>query len=120
MELTKKKANYILQRIYCVIREGEVSLVFSKDLGTWSGLLSGKHIIVHPCRKVLSTMVHEFLHLLYPDAMESKVYKWEREMMLLLTDRQLENLACRLPQIMNLIPFFENVLELKKELQRRR
>jgi len=41
-------------------------------------------------------------------------------MMLLLTDRQLENLACRLPQIMNLIPFFENVLELKKELQRRR
>lgn len=56
---------------------------------------SSAHIVLDPRDKLISTLIHEVLHYLYPDASETKVLEMERALINQLSERQIKNIIKR-------------------------
>jgi hypothetical protein len=110
--MEKKRADYLLGRIYKTLKDPDVRLRLDRSLGKIYGecSLSWRHpervtITVNPAKKgarggFMSTLLHECLHMVLADLDEKAICSLEKEMFEVLTDRQLENLlkkaACRI------------------------
>ena len=67
--------------------------VYFKDLGSKTcGEQLGNTIYLHPRQDILSTTIHETLHLLYPEWSENKVVKTEASICRSLSIKQFKDL----------------------------
>ena len=57
---------------------------------------------LNPKEEVLSTLVHEVLHVKYPDMSEKRVLAKEREIMAQLSHRQLMNMTVKLGEALRM------------------
>lgn len=105
LEMTKPEANRLLHRIYKKFREGLTIHIMKEAEHFFGCVFFGEnidpHMVLNPDRPWLtrggfiSTIIHEGLHLVSDDFSEEEVCKMERQMMKLLSNRQLENLLKR-------------------------
>ena len=96
--MTKKEANRLLQRCYRLLENPKVALGFAQLQEGISGevVIACGVITIDPLKDALTTVLHECLHLLFPDASEAKVLQLEREMASQLTTRQWKNRCGRI------------------------
>ncbi len=109
---TKMQSNRILWRIYKRIKMKEVVVRFDSSIGhskpkldAWLHI-SGKDtiIIIRPDAIIIDSFVHEYLHILYCDSSEIDIITMETELISLWSDRQKENLICRLTELIRVRP----------------
>ena len=97
-----KKSRYILHRIYKLFRERKVVFKFDSKLRNdrygqviYNMNIGGWMIKVNPLNQpkegIISTMLHECLHILYPDKEEPEIIKLEKLVYKYISDRQREN-----------------------------
>lgn len=110
--MNKAQATRILHRMYRVIEEGDLSFRFDRgidpDYGRIYRKVDGEYRSVaqiNPLKKGsdggwMSTIIHEILHELY-DVSEKEIRKKEKQLMKLLSDRQLGNLLKRVTGVWN-------------------
>lgn len=96
--MTGEKASYYLRRIYGLLQHGDTVLRLRKFKGNIEGVAidAVQYMAVDPRRNFGSTVIHECLHILYPNWCESKVLKTEEGIANTLTERQWRNLYFRL------------------------
>lgn len=91
----KARANYLLRRIYQLLDSRQVSLVFKRMSG-YAGRIERKQeiakILLDPTQDIVSVLIHECLHILYPKWSETEVLKVERSIMQHLALRQFKYL----------------------------
>ena len=102
--MTKPEADRLLHRIYRQFKRG-LTIRLSKEAKDLFGCVVigdfTSQMVLNPNKPWLtkggfiSTIIHEGLHLVDIDFTEEEVCKMEREMMRLLSNRQLENLLKR-------------------------
>jgi len=82
------------RRILCFCRTHSISIVLERMRATCGEAYFGIDIIkLDPRRDVLNTLVHELLHLSYPDMQEPKIAKLEHQVCSTLTMRQYKYLV---------------------------
>jgi len=104
--LTKQKASYYLRRIYKLLQDEETILRLRNFKGNLEGvaICEAKYMAVDPRKSFGATVIHECLHLLYPDKPmdydNGQCSKWirktEEDIVAKLTSRQWANLYYRL------------------------
>jgi hypothetical protein len=102
--MDRKEATKVIKRIYRAIEENMIR-VHIKRMGDTMGWCRYEDdhidIILNPDDRamkscLLSTFIHECIHMLWNDLTEKQVLKMENEVFEALSDRQLENLFKRL------------------------
>ena len=63
--LTRRQIVYYLHRIYGVLRTGRINVVLER-MRKNRGLTDGETIWLDPEDRILPTIIHECLHVLYP------------------------------------------------------
>lgn len=95
--ITKKQASRMLSSFNKFICDNNVSFVFKKEIHPYYGICSYRNIVnevwvvLNPRRPMVPTAVHELLHALYSEACENEILAMEYQLMLLLSDIQLQN-----------------------------
>jgi hypothetical protein len=100
--MKKSSADYYFRRIYRLLSSDKVPIILKKIRGT-RGQTDHKIIWLNPQENILPTLIHECLHILYPNWNESKVYKYEAQIFNQLTPRQIKKLLLRVALIVNKI-----------------
>jgi len=106
------QANRILWRIYNRIKMKEVVVRFDSSIGhskpkldAWLNTTENDTmIIISPDAVLINSFVHEYLHILYCDNSEIDIITMEKELVSLWSDRQKENLICRLTELIRVRP----------------
>lgn len=102
--MNKKQADYLLRRIYKALEDNTVRVRFNRRMKKILGLCTWEddhvRITLNPDEQgerggMMSTIIHECLHMVRSDLDEEDILKMEEEMFALLTDRQLGNLLRR-------------------------
>jgi len=110
MYFTKPQANRTLHKIYNRIEQQEVVVRLSRTIEpNYAAVCHSQYdsvIILNPLKPLLSPFIHEYLHIFYPDAEDGQfggsgvgIERMEKELMELLSDRQLENLLMKLVEL---------------------
>lgn len=96
--MTKSEADYYLHRCYRLLADPELTLRHRKLRGSMQGLAyhAVNSITVDFRKEALSTILHECLHVLYPDLCETKIIALERGIINEMSDRQFRNLCLRI------------------------
>ena len=96
--MKKSRSDYLLRRIYKLLRDENVTLGLQKLKKPYVGIAFpwSKEMAIDPRCEVLSVVVHECLHLLYEDARERKILAMEKGIMNNMTVRQFINLYMRI------------------------
>lgn len=117
-KISRKQATLLLKRMHKLMWAGEICIIYKSSLHPWSGFIDYKeelkvkiHIILNPRRSLLPTFLHEMLHALSVHSSEREIYAMEHQMMILLSDRQLENLTIKLAENLKNGAVPTNVLE---------
>lgn len=107
--ITKKKATYILGRMYTLLRARDFKFLFDKDLDKFNAhamadLSVDDQYRLDPGMRVeggiIALAFHELLHELYIDLSEQEVNALEKKMIRLLSARQLKNFLKRIADLM--------------------
>lgn len=102
MAISKQRANYLLHRVYRVLDGDEIYCRIAK-LRNHRGMEI--HGIAHnelglffvdPRHSLLPTVIHEALHVLYPEWSERKVMSMEEQICKKMSHRQWVNLLTKL------------------------
>jgi hypothetical protein len=108
--VTHAKASYYLRRIYKLLQDEDAIVRLRKFRGGLEGIAvsEAKYMAIDPRRSLGSTIIHEALHLLYPQYPDSKkdmkdggncskwIWKTEEGICNALTERQWRNLYFRI------------------------
>jgi hypothetical protein len=104
--VTHKKASYYLRRIYKLLQDEETILRLRNFKGNLEGVAisEAQYMAVDPRRSFGATVIHECLHILYPDkpldCSDHECSKWVRRteegIVNALSERQWKNLYFRL------------------------
>ncbi len=97
-KLPKGRRDYLLKRIYGLLRSDDISVVIIQ-LDGYQGETDFETIWLDPRKKFLSTFLHECIHVFYPALAESKVLALEYRLRESLTNRQWLNLTRRLLEV---------------------
>lgn len=106
------QSNRILWRIYDRIKMKEVVVRFDSSIGRSKPKLDAwlnttghdTMIIISPDSVIIDSFVHEYLHILYCGSSERDIITMEKELISLWSDRQKENLICRLTELIRVRP----------------
>ena len=96
--MDQKKANYYLYRVYRLLNSERVLIIFKK-IRKKAGETDYQTIWLNHHDDILSTLIHECLHVLYPTWSETKVLQYEKQIFNKLTPRQINNLIIRLASV---------------------
>ena len=98
--MDKAEATKLLRRMYKEIRRGEIKFTIKCSpgiAGKWEPNPSVPtveyEIELNPREDILPTLIHEMLHHLFPEKRHSWIDKTEKQMVELLSDRQMKNLC---------------------------
>lgn len=101
MALTKEETNKYMRWLYQFLKAGhEFEFGKSNLYRGWihdereDGVFEAR-VFLDPRHKLLSTLIHEFLHFQHPDWCESKVLQMESQIVNSISDRQVRNLVKR-------------------------
>ncbi len=98
--MNKKKANYYLYRVYRLLDSDKIQIILKK-INKNRGITDYRTIWLNPHEHILPTLIHECLHIFYPDWCETKVLKYESQIFHKLTAKQINNLLMRLAVAVN-------------------
>ena len=95
--MTKARADYYLRRCYRLLEDPDTIVHLRKLPQNIHGMAMGcaDVMVVDPRRDVLSTIVHECFHIMFPAWSETKVLKHESGVVNKMTKRQWRNLIER-------------------------
>lgn len=107
--MNKNQVGYYLRRIYRLLRDDQSPIILRKfNSIKIDGVIHAVHgkaeettIWLNPKGEMLSTVIHECLHVLYPKWSHPKIKKYEAQIFNQLTNRQLKNLLLRLALCVN-------------------
>jgi len=109
MAVNKKKATRILHKIYKALKEEDVKMRLNRAIDPIFGYLTldtrGRYIMeINPIKKgsrggLMSTILHECLHLVDITLPEYEIQELEIHMFEYLSDRQLTNLLKRVANV---------------------
>jgi len=102
--MEKCQADYLLHRIYHLLKSDKIVIVLKK-LRSLKGQTDSETIWLSPKEDILPTIIHECLHVLYWNWSETKVTKTAEMVFNQLTQRQIKNLFLRLALIVNNIHY---------------
>jgi hypothetical protein len=94
---SRRQRHYLIGRIYQLLKERKIKIVFlcvAKD--EFAGETDHETIWLDLRREILTTFIHECLHIIYPDWSEEKVAATEQHLTKCLTSKQAKNLLKRL------------------------
>lgn len=97
----KSKERYYLYRIYALLKLKELDVFFRnlrKNRGETDMVAA---IYLNPKEGILSTFIHECLHVLYPEWKESLVLTTEKRVFNNLSEKQIKNLLARFNEAVN-------------------
>lgn len=88
------KQRYLLKRIHAVLSNGRRVELNGRIRAL--GYCDTEHIWLNPKGDILPTLLHEALHILYPDKIEESIIIMERSLSKSMSDRQWRNLLKKL------------------------
>lgn len=96
--MTKAKANYLLRRCYALLADPDTLLRHRKFRGQLHGIsYATVQVMAIDFRKdALSTIIHESLHIIYPDWSETAILDAEKGIVDHMSQRQFNNLMSRI------------------------
>ena len=100
MPINKKQADYYLWRIYKLMKDEQFPTIFQK-IKKNRGEIDWVQIKLDPRDEILSTFIHECLHILYPNNSETVIKNLESQIVNKLSQKQFKNLLLRLALTMN-------------------
>ena len=101
MSLTRSQVHTYTRKLYRFLRDGH--LIEFRKLRVYRGFIhfsasKSTRVELDPRDRVLSTLIHEFLHYQHPDWSESKVLNMERKLINNLSSVQVRNIIKRLAE----------------------
>jgi len=102
--MTKKRANYLLSRVYKLLKDPESFLRLKRIRPEGKLEIAGLAYpwanvqVVDPRRDILPSTIHESLHLIYPNWTEKKVKSTENQIVMKMSIKQFSNLLFRLAE----------------------
>ena len=96
--MTKRKADYYLHRCYKLLADPETVLKHRRFKGNLHGIAYAafQGMIVDFRKDALSTIIHECLHVMYPDWPEKKVLDHEAGIVNRMSQLQFQSLCYRI------------------------
>lgn len=98
--MEKRLANYYLHRIYRLLSSNKVPIVFKRLKGR-QGETDRETIWLNPNERLLDTLIHECLHVLYWSWSETQVNKITAQTLNKLSEKQVKNLLIKFAEAAN-------------------
>jgi len=90
--LNQRQINYYLQQVYKVLKSGKNNFIIKRLNIRFRGLTSDSNIWIDPQQAILPTLIHECLHVSYPNKSENEILKLEKKVAKRISERQIKRL----------------------------
>lgn len=98
--LNQRQINYLFNKICKLLKKkGQINIII-KRMKKNRGLTDEKNIWLDPDDRILPTLIHECLHILYPDKDEKEITTLEKKVAKRITDNQMKKLLILLIEVL--------------------
>lgn len=95
--LNKRQINYYLRRVYALLRSDRINIII-KRMKKNRGLTDLSNVWLDPDDRILPTIIHECLHIIYPRKTERDILNLEKKIAKRISEQQLKKLLLLLAE----------------------